>query len=144
IWDGGGDPGISSQVLLQGHVGEVYRDKWFKGSFASPEAFARHMLNYGSLHPNRLLRRDVAQEFEKQLKYRAAYYLDLAARMDQRAGVFRVEGMQSWESAQYSQGALWANHPVHPLYDPEMIDVAFAASPEWRDDERIHYEIIKR
>jgi len=144
MWDGGGDPGISSQVLLQGHVGEVYRDKWFKGSFASPEAFARYMLNSGSLDPNRLLRQDVAQEFERQLKNRAAYYLDNGARKDQLAGVFRVEGMQSWESAQYSQGALWANHPVHPLYDPEMIDVAFAASPEWRDDERIHYEIIKR
>lgn len=144
FWDGGGDSGVSSQVLLQGHVGEVYRDKWFKGSFDSAAAFAKHMMASGSVDPNRLLRPEVASDFQGQLEERAAYYLDNGARSDQLGGVFRIEGMQSWESSQYSQGALWASHPIHPLYDPEMIDISFAASAQWRDDERIHYEITKR
>lgn len=144
IWDGGGDAGVSSNVLLQGHVGEIFRDKWFKGKYASPEDYAKRAFKSGAIDPNGLLLPHVAADFERELAARAAWYVDNGAQLDQIAGVFRVEGMQSWESAQFSQGALWASHPVHPLYDPEMIDISFAAPPEWRDDERIHYEIIRR
>lgn len=144
IWDGGGSAGISPAVLLQGHVGEVYRDKWFNTSYASPEDFVRRMFTGASVDPNDLLREDVTAELREQLLDRAQYYVDSGASVSQLGGVFRIEGMQSWESAQFSQGALWASHPVHPLYDPDMIDLSFLAPSGWRDDERIHYEIIKR
>lgn len=144
IWDGGGSPGISSSILLQGHVGEIYRDKWFNTSYASAADFAQRMFAGANIDPNDLLREDVAPGFKEKLRERAEYYLDHGATADQLGGVFRIEGMQSWESAQFSQGALWASHPVHPLYDPDLIDLSFLAPPEWRDDERIHYEIIKR
>ena len=144
IWDGGGSPGISPAVLLQGHVGEVYRDKWFSTPYDSPEDFARRMFAGNNVDPNDLLRTDAAAELREQLADRARYYVDSGASVAQLGGVFRIEGMQSWESAQFSQGALWASHPVHPLYDPDLIDLSFLAPQEWRNDERIHYEIIKR
>ncbi|AQY02530.1 hypothetical protein [Microbacterium foliorum] len=144
IWDGGGGPGISPAVLLQGHVGEVFRDKWFATPYASPEDFARRMFAGANVDPNDLLRADAAAELREQLVDRARYYVDSGASVAQLGGVFRIEGMQSWESAQFAQGALWASHPVHPLYDPDLIDLSFLAPPDWRNDERIHYEIIKR
>lgn len=144
IWDGGGSAGISPAVLLQGHVGEVYRDKWFSTPYASPEDFAQRMFAGANVDPNDLLRADAAADLKEQLVERARYYVDSGASVAQLGGVFRIEGMQSWESAQFSQGALWASHPVHPLYDPDLIDLSFLAPPEWRNDERIHYEIVKR
>ncbi len=144
IWDGGGGPGISSAILLQGHVGEIYRDKWFQASYTSASQFAQRMFAGSGVDPNKLLHKDVSADLEKQLAERAQYYLDHGATPAQLGGVFRIEGMQSWESSQFSQGALWASHPVHPLYDPDMIDLSFLAPDGWRDDERIHFEITKR
>ncbi|WP_460796769.1 asparagine synthase-related protein [Microbacterium sp. GXF0217] len=144
IWDGGGSSGISASVLLQGHVGEIYRDKWFNTSYESPDDFAQRMFAGAGVDPNNLLRDEAEAEFKAQLRDRAQFYLDNGAQARQLGGVFRIEGMQSWESAQFSQGALWASHPVHPLYDPDMIDLSFLAPDGWRDDERIHYEITRR
>jgi hypothetical protein len=142
-WDGAASPYAKDGILLQGHVGEVYRDKWFQATYSSSTDFARRMFVH-SVDPNRLLRPEAKARFFKQLKKRADWYLENGASLDLIGGVFRIEGMQSWERAGFSQGALWAQHAVHPLYDPALIRLSFLAEREWRDDERIHFEIIRR
>ena len=142
-WDGTGATSVKDGVLLQGHVGEVYRDKWFQSTYASPADFARRMFIH-SVDPNGLLRPEARAAFLKQLQVRAEWYLDNGVTLDLMGGVFRVEGMQSWESAGFSQGALWSQHAVHPLYDPDLVRLSFLVDRSWRDDERIHFEIIRR